>query len=599
MSARPPRRHPVLRGLAAVSAASVLLVSVGGYAAARRYDAKIERVDVFSTLAGKGGPRTPQPVQGPLEPMNVLLVGVDNRDGLTDEEKAEWHLGKLDYGNQTDTIMVVHIGRDARHVTVVSLPRDSPATIPEYTDADGTTHEARRDKINAAFPLGGPQLLVRTVEEATGIPIDHYVGVSFKGFVGMVDAVDGVDVCLDEPIKDNPAYTSLDLPAGRSTLRGGMALSFVRARHVGTDFGRIQRQQQFLASMLQKATSLGIVANPVRLDSFVSSAAESLTVDETLDRERILSLASRLSAVKLSEIEFARLPIADDNYTDPETGRGGYVTWKEEGARAIFDAIVRDVPLVVAKPTAPASATPTPAVPPAQIQVRVYNGSDVDGLATTVSGQLEALGYDVVAPADTAPDDTAERTVVRYPSSETAALQTLRRSFPDAEYVPVSTGTPVFDIILGSAFTAVVDPSAPAPPEATVPPADIAVAVLNGSGVGGRGTEASDRLAEFGFQIAREPDTSPDPVRATTLIRYDPSRSAALVTVQQAFPGAVVEAVSGLGDVVEITVGSGTGEVVEPRVAGVPSPSPSATPADPSDISVDQPPVVASTTVCT
>ena len=243
-SSTPPKRHRVLRSISAVAAAAVLVVSVGGYAAARRYDSKISRVSVVSSLMGTGANSDDSGVS--LEPMNVLVAGIDSREGLTREQEAQWHLGHADYGNQTDTIMVVHIGRDAKHVTVVSLARDSLVTIPEYKDSDGTVHKAHHDKINAAYTLGGASLLVRTVEQATGIPINHFVGVSFLGFMGMVDAVDGVEVCLAEPIKDNPKYTALDLPAGRSTIKGVMALSFVRARHVGTDFGRQKRQQQFM-----------------------------------------------------------------------------------------------------------------------------------------------------------------------------------------------------------------------------------------------------------------------------------------------------------------------------------------------------------------
>ena len=186
MSSPVPRRRSVLRSLSAVAAALVLLVSLAGYAAARRYDAKIQRVQVFSQGLGIGGASSTIDESLPgLEPMNVLVVGVDNREGLTREQRNAWHLGHGDYGNQTDTIMVVHVGRDGGHVTVVSLPRDSLVRIPEYTDADGTKHDAHDDKINAAFALGGPALTVRTVESVTGLTIDHYVGVSLAGFVGM------------------------------------------------------------------------------------------------------------------------------------------------------------------------------------------------------------------------------------------------------------------------------------------------------------------------------------------------------------------------------------------------------------------------------
>ncbi len=473
MTRTPPRRRPALRYLAGSAAVAVLLASSVGFAAAERYDAKIERVKVFTAAEKEARPK-PAP-EAPLPAMNVLIVGIDNREGLTREQEAAWHLGHGDYGNQTDTIMVVHIGEDAGHVTVVGLPRDSLVEIPGYTDADGTQHGAHMDKINAAFTLGGPALTVKTVENATGIKIDHYVGVSFLGFMAMVDAVDGVDVCLDAPIKDNPKYTSLDLPAGRSTIRGGMALSFVRARHVGTDFGRMKRQQQFMASLLKKATSLGIVSNPVRLDSFVSAAAESLQVDDSLDKNEIISLARRLSSVQLDQIEFARLPIADDNATNPETGGAGYVTWGDSGSKRIFDAIINDKPLVVKKATT--SPTPKPSGPaatvmPGDITVRVFNGSGVVGLGKKASTELSDLGFVIADPPASSPDAASRTTVIRYDPVYDTSLLTLRQAFPGAKVVPVDGQGKVFEVTVGSSFRTTSTPVVAAP-TTTADPTDI------------------------------------------------------------------------------------------------------------------------------
>ena len=460
MTRLPPPRRPVLRALAGVAAVGVLAASGTGYAAAMRYDNKIERVQVFAGLDEESRPHAAQPVEAvDLEPMNVLIVGIDNREGLTREQKAQWHLGSADYGNQTDTIMLVHIGRDAKYVSVVSLPRDSLVEIPAYKDADGVEHDSQMNKINAAFTLGGAALTVRTVEKATGVKIDHYVGVSLGGFIGMVDAVDGVDVCLSQPVKDDPKYTSLDLPAGKSTLRGGMALSFVRARHVGTDFSRMKRQQQFMASLLKKATSLGIVTNPLRLDAFVSAASESLQVDETLDRKEILNLARKLSGISLDKIEFARLPIADDNAVNPDNGNSGNITWVESGARRIFQSMVDDKPLAVGKTksTTTKPKGPVATVEPSEISVRVINGSGVAGLAKTAAAQLEAAGF-VIDEDPTSVDGAATGTVVRYDSEYTESVNTLKQAFPGAKFIPVDGFGSTFEVTVGSSFTKVVTP---------------------------------------------------------------------------------------------------------------------------------------------
>ena len=466
-------KPPLLRSVAAVAGVGVLLVSVAGYAAAGRYDSKIQRVQVFSAIGGDSRPAAAENPGEGLQPMNVLVVGVDNREGLTRAQRAAWHLGRSDYGNQTDTIMIVHIGRDADHVTVASLPRDSVVTVPAHTDAEGVKHDAHLDKINSAYTIGGAPLLVRTVEKATDIHIDHYVGVSFTGFIGMVNAVDGVEVCLAEPIKDNPKYTSLDLPAGRSTIRDGMALSFVRARHVGTDFQRINRQQQFMASLLKKATSLGIVANPVRLDAFVSAAAESLQVDETLTREDILQLAQRMSSIRLDKIEFARLPIADDNYTIPGTDRGGFVKWEDGPAKKIFQSMINDTPIVVKRSStpAPASSAATYPVQPKDIQVSVVNGSGIAGAGAAASADLQDYGFVLAAAPGTAEGSRPENTIVTYdkslPGAE-KAVKTLRQFFPSADFESDSSAGSLFKVTLGTNFTTVVEPgSLPADSSAT------------------------------------------------------------------------------------------------------------------------------------
>ncbi len=626
----PKRRHPVLRGTAAVAAAAVLGLSVTGYAAARKYDSKIQRVQVFAGLQQPNRPEAAAVTS--LEPMNFLLVGIDNRAGLTAKQRSQWHLGSGDYGNQTDTIMIIHIGRDAQHVTVVGLPRDSLVTIPAHTAPDGTQRGESQDRINAAFTIGGAALTVKTVEQATGIHIDHYIGVSLLGFVNMVDAVDGVEVCLTEPVKDNPKYTALDLPAGKSNIRGRMALSFVRARHVGTDFGRMARQQQFMASLLKKATSLGIMSNPIKLDAFVSAAAESLVVDETLDRSSLVDLAQKLSSVKLDQIEFAKLPIASDNYTIPGTDRSEFVTWGEPGSKEIFNAIATDTPLVVkrtiptatpsASPSESASPTPTPTPsapvvsrPPSTITVHVLNGSGIAGLGTKASEELTAFGFKVPQAAGLAKGSGRANTLIRYDSTLRAgAVQTLRNAFPDAELQSVQGLGVTTEITVGSGFTDVIDPSVMSVPSATaapsssasgaqaVAPRDISVRVLNGSGVVGQATSASSALESAGFTIADSPASSPDGTRATTLVRYDSSYTKSAETLRAMLPDAQFEPVDGFGEVFEVTVGSSyTGLASSSSASQSPSavPSPTfSTNADPSDISALQKPVLATSTVC-
>ena len=231
----------------------------------------------------------------------------------------------------------------------MSLPRDSLVTIPEYVGTDGTTLAARQAKLNAAFAEGGGALLVRTIEDATDIRINHYLEVDFEGFLNIVDALGGVEVCLPEAAVDPKA--GLDLPAGRQTVDGPQALAYVRTRSLDAtaDIGRIQRQQKFLAAMVQKATSAGTLLNPLAFDRLASAAAESLTTDETLDAAGLMNLAQRMRGVDPKSVTFLTVPVADYNYR--VDALGSTLLWDEVQAEALFAKIRADEPLV--DPAAP------------------------------------------------------------------------------------------------------------------------------------------------------------------------------------------------------------------------------------------------------
>jgi LCP family protein required for cell wall assembly len=224
---------------------SVLVLGAGGigHAVVTGLDTGISRVDPFKDMKNR-----PQAGNG----MNVLVVGTDGRDRITEEQRKEYRLGG-EPCHCTDTVMLVHISEDRDRASVVSLPRDSYAEMPEHVDATtGTVHQAHPVKLNAAYAEGGPGLTVRTVESMTGVKIDHYLEVDFTSFMKTVDAVGGVQICTARPMKDS--YTGLDLAAGPHELTGGQALQYVRARHVdgASDIGRMQRQQRFLAALIDR-----------------------------------------------------------------------------------------------------------------------------------------------------------------------------------------------------------------------------------------------------------------------------------------------------------------------------------------------------------
>ncbi|WP_264060836.1 LCP family protein, partial [Mycolicibacterium psychrotolerans] len=257
-----------------------------------------------------------------------LLVGSDSRSDLTPEQQADLATGG-DLGNsRTDTILLVHLPGlgSGTPATMVSIPRDSYVPIPGYDS----------DKINAAFSLGGPPLLTQTVEEATGLRIDHYAEIGFGGFAGLVDAVGGVTVCPTEPISDPLA--GIDLPAGCQHVDGRQALGFVRSRATPrADLDRMANQRAFMSTLVQRAVSPSVLLNPLRWYPMASAAADTVTVD---DGDHIWDLA-RLGWALRGDMQNITVPIGEFG----ENGSGSIVVWDSDAAQQLFSALASDAPI--------------------------------------------------------------------------------------------------------------------------------------------------------------------------------------------------------------------------------------------------------------
>jgi LCP family protein required for cell wall assembly len=256
---------------------------------------------------------------------NWLLVGSDSRSNLSVEQQAELATGGDLGTGRTDTILVVHVpglGSGAP-TTMVSLPRDSYVDIPGYGS----------DKINAAFSIGGPQLLAQTVELNTGLHLDHYAEVGFDGFAAVVDALGDVTVCPTEPISDPLA--GIDLPAGCQALDGRNALGYVRSRATArADLDRMVNQRQFMSALLQRTASPAVWLNPWRWYSVPRAAVDALTVDNS---DHIWNLA-RLGWALRSQTTTLTVPIGE--YTS--NGSGDVVIWDEVAAGELFHALGSD-----------------------------------------------------------------------------------------------------------------------------------------------------------------------------------------------------------------------------------------------------------------
>ncbi|CAQ04086.1 LCP family protein [Corynebacterium urealyticum] len=307
-SPRRPRRRLGIRRALLLLLALFLVIGSGTLLWA---DSQLQRTEALQNYEGR---------VGGTAGTNWLLVGSDSRAGLDQETADRLSAGMLDESEgRTDSIILVHLPLVGK-ATMISLPRDSFVNIPGYGE----------NKINAAFALGGPALLQRTVEEATGLRIDHYAEVGFGGFANAVDGVGGVEMCLEEPLEDPMA--GINLPAGCQKLDGPNALGYVRSRYTsaGGDLDRAGRQRQLLAALSKKMLSPGTLFNPFRLFPTVGGVAKSLTVDKGDHMWHLARLGVKMRGAKQEVVPTSG---SADNYA------GSVLLWDQAAAEQLFSSL--------------------------------------------------------------------------------------------------------------------------------------------------------------------------------------------------------------------------------------------------------------------
>ena len=296
------RRIALIAGLVVV----VLLVALAGSYV--YLDGKLNRSVALPAFAGQSAGQ------------NWLIAGSDSRQGLSQQQIDTLHVG-FDFGTtNSDSLMLLHTG--GGRPVLVSIPRDSYVPIPGH----GT------NKINAALGFGGPELLIQTVENVTGLRINHYMGIGFGGLVSVVNGVGGVRICLPAPLHDEDS--GANLPAGCQNLNGAQALAFVRDRHsfANEDLQREQDQRAFLKALLSKATSPSVYLNPFTALPFGSAAASSISVDQGTHLYNLVS-----AAMALRNPQTGTVPIANPNY--PTANAGDAVLWNQSQALQLFNAL--------------------------------------------------------------------------------------------------------------------------------------------------------------------------------------------------------------------------------------------------------------------
>jgi LCP family protein required for cell wall assembly len=436
------RRRRVLLTVSGAMSALVLLFAGSAWGLTSYVNDSIGRVNAGTAGTPSGGP------------LNILLTGVDLRSGLTPQQQQELHVGH-DVSDNSDTMMLIHVSADRSQVTVVSLPRDSWVQIPGRG----------MNKINAAFGLGGPQLMVKTVESSTGLTINDFIQVNFLGFVKVIDALGGVNLCL--PYSVNDSYSGLDLTAGVHHVDGLTALEYARDRHsfALSDLARIQDQQRLMASLLSEAISSGTLADPLKLSRFLQAAVAAVKVDQGLN---VTALADQLRGISSRDVTFMTVPLASTNYLT-STGQSA-VLWDATAAGALFTKLKHDN--LAAKPAATVHGKKPGGLQHSQVPLDVYNGTMIGGLSAGTGADLTRLGFPVTAGLTWSSQDITQ-TLIEYPPGHQAAAQLVQHVMPGAVLRQVS-GLAKIRVLLGSNGATVTGTSASTGPGSATSPATTA-----------------------------------------------------------------------------------------------------------------------------
>ncbi len=399
---------------------SLALVGAGLVAYAKRTVEQIPRV----TISGPGV----EPVADlePGEPQNFLIVGVDSAEGLGEDDPVRDGRDGEVVGLRSDTIMVVRIDPEEESARILSFPRDLWVDIPGHGS----------NRINTAIQYGeqgGPSLLIETLKANFDIAINHYVQVDFAGFKNVITQIGGVEVYLSNPIRDG--YSGLNQPvAGCVTLDADQALAYARSRHLqyqvdgrwrtdpSSDLGRISRQQDFTRRVIRRAIERG-ARNPATLRRMVESGVKSIALDQYTTPEDLIGLGRTFRDYDPDDLQNFSLPV-----TDAVRGGAAVLDLVDSAAEPIIDQF---------RGTAGAGGSGE-AVLPADITLRVLNGTGTPNQGSDTTDQFARAGFTVRAPGNDT-ETTFAATEVRYrPGQEAEALLVARYLAADPVLVPVA-----------------------------------------------------------------------------------------------------------------------------------------------------------------
>jgi LCP family protein required for cell wall assembly len=425
-------------------------------------------------------------------PQNILLVGLDTRtdaqgNPLPSAILDQLHAGSAsDGGDTTDTMIVIHIPAGGAGAVAFSIPRDSYVQLAggygkHKINSAYTYAQVAAEKQLRAQGVTGAQLAVQaaqaaaknaiqTVEQFTGLQIDHFASVNLVGFYDISQAIGGVPVCLKSAVHD--PYSGANFPAGTQTISGAQALAFVRQRHglPNGDLDRIKRQQVFMASMAHTVLSSGTLTHPSTLNNLIGAIQKSVTIDQGWD---VLSFAQQMQGMSAGNLRFATIPIVSITYATPSDGDAVEVDPRQ--VQSFAQGLVNGQD--TASP--PATPPPAPSTSNSKITAEVYNATSIGGLATRVQQALTGLGFT----PGTVRNASAQRrtTTIDYAPGAQAAAQTVEQDLGGNISTVSDTGlaTDTVRIYLGADYhgptgaanTVAPVPAAPPAPTAAAPPA--------------------------------------------------------------------------------------------------------------------------------
>lgn len=335
-----PRRSRGRVVAAWVSSVVVAALVVGSLAVYLKYRAvwdSIRRVDVTQSELGR---RPPQYTSA----LNLLVFASGSTAGLTRQQQLYWHVGNDNGDAVSETIMIVHISPGRHRVTVVNIPRDT--VVPIYACAKGPGWPGQQanpgaiEQIDNTLSYGGPACLWKTVEQQTGIRLDHFIEIGYPGLVNVVNDIGGVNVCVPAAVDD--ADSGLRLSQGEHHIGGVQFLEFWRTREMtgnGSDLQRIQRDDYLLAQTLRQVRRAGLLSSPTRLLRVVSDAAGAMTTDSGLSQSDLVQIGESLRGLSSSDYQF----IEASNVLYPPNPN--WVEFERPQADALFSAIAHDTTL--------------------------------------------------------------------------------------------------------------------------------------------------------------------------------------------------------------------------------------------------------------